>query len=125
METKSVNILEIGIKSKSKSEMYRTLTILRWALFAFSIGKFDGVYIRHMLLGRYAFYLCQPLILKQAILSNEVKICKKPQIKVLRASNFVQFITRDLDPKEYLSSSFVDSISNRSWLCNISIVQGV
>ena len=52
---------------------------------------------------------------------NDIKVCQAPHLNGLHTRHFTDFIVNKWKCEWYLSSNYVDNLSNWSWFCNIGI----
>ena len=110
METTTVNSIKVGVKAKSKSKIYRALTI-NGGLYLMPQKEWVMAFISDICFGKikvssafvFSFYS-----MLQCLFSNDVKALSIPHVGGLRSENILDFIVRVLKEEEYLSSNYIE-----------------
>jgi hypothetical protein len=107
MERKSLNLLELESKAKSKAEIYQLITC-------------EG----ELFLPPYKYcsidFIADVVEGKKKVLSNgDVIVRPLPYVKGLRTYDLIPFCIEDLDGIDYLLSDYKKKTPNREWLINL------
>ena len=125
MEGSRINLNLLGIKARTKNELYRLLTTE--ANLYLPPQKETSIYfVRDIVQSRKKVSLFFHIFCVQAFYMEQVKPRSVPQIKELRVEDFVYFIKTEVDNGiDYLPQNYKETTLNRQWivdLCTLFII---
>ena len=119
MEGSRINLNLLGIKARTKNELYRLLTTE--ANLYLPPQKETSIYfVRDIVQDRKKVSLFFYIFCVQAFYMEQVKPRSVPQIKGLRVEDFVYFIETEVDNGiDYLPQNYKEITLNRQWIVNL------
>ena len=106
-EYTEISVNQIGIKCKSKKEVYSLLTT-------------EGGYYLPPLADTHYKFISQILVgIKKAVRWKDVKVCTVPLLKGLTIQEILQFARKHFAIDEFIPSYDYNKHTNREWIWNI------
>ena len=102
-----LTIQQIGIRAKSKKEVYTVLTV-EGGLYLPPLADANQKYLKAILLGKKKYLLCKEII-----------VAKVPHIESLRVKDIVWFAADNIDIKSYMPEYEYNKDPQREWIGNI------
>ena len=102
-----IQVSELGIKAKSKKEVYNLL-YNEGDVYLPLIEDVHHKFISQILVGDKRYLKC-----------SQIKVCSVPQLKGLRVEDLLKFAEENIDIKGYLPDYEYRKLPNRQWLCNM------
>ena len=125
MEYTSVNLNTVGVKAKSKGEMYRTL-VTEGKLYLMGQREWGLAFLSDICWGRKKVHFpisrCDSNFSVQVFFCDEIRVCQVPHIQGLRSEDVIDFIVKKWEEEDYLPSNYIAYPPNKSWICNISML---
>ena len=104
----SMTIQVVGIKAKSKKEIYTVLTV-EGGLYLPPLADANQKYLKAILLGEKKYLLCK-----------DIFVTKVPYIENLRVKDIVWFAASHVDIKSCMPEYEYNKDPQREWICNIA-----
>ena len=102
-----LTIQQVGIKAKSKKEVYTVLTV-EGGLYLPPLSDVNHKFLKSILLGDKKYLLCK-----------NVLVVKVPYIDNLRVKNILLFAADKVDISSYLPEYEYNKDPQREWICNV------
>ena len=118
---KQINLIHVGTKVQSKSELYRAL-VVEGGLYLSPQKETSMLFISQICvqdkskadsITKHFQYLFR------CFFEEEVRVRSVPYIKGLRTQDLLDFIIHKCNAIDYLPNNYVDRTPNRTWLANI------
>ena len=119
MEKSTINLNILGVKARTKNELYRILTTE--ANMYLPPQKETSIYfVRDIIHNRKKVCFIYLNLTLQALYMEDVKPRAVPQIKGLRVEDFVHFIETEVDGGvDFLPQNYQEITLNRQWIINL------
>ena len=121
MERVSINLLEVGDKARSKSELYKILTV-EGGLYLPPYKFWSVDFMADILEGNRNVsnnHLIVVIMVMQALESKDVAMRVLPHIAGLRTEDLLKFLIWECDAESYLPPRFNEINLYREWIGNL------